>query len=252
MVDSKEYIEKIVNRKIECKFLVIEQKLRNSFQEMKKDNDSIKQKLQDIEKVFEKSNINRELSKIRESFSKETEDLNKNLSEYKRKLNLLDSKISKKDIKSEVKKEIYPLFNNKLIDSNEKQRKDIQTEIQETKDLFRDQIDTQNILIERASEKLEREFSDFKKEIEKDFSKFNRRNDRNIRKLRGEVSYLKRNRNITLKEEKAKLDIKEEKQKNNTKKLKQEKPIKKLPVSTQNKKSIFSRILDSLADEDSK
>jgi DNA repair exonuclease SbcCD ATPase subunit len=149
-----------IHKQIENKFFLIEKRLKNSFQAIKKDNDSIKGKIQILEDSCKELDI-------KQDFEAEITELKKGLSENKEKTNSLESKISKKDIKEQVKKEIFPIFETKLKSFAKKEK------------------------IDSELNKLRDSFEELKKANEKNLIELDRKNREEIKKLKKQISYLK-------------------------------------------------------------
>jgi DNA repair exonuclease SbcCD ATPase subunit len=167
-----------IHQQIENKFSLIERRLKNSFQAIKKDNNSIKEKIQVLEDFYKKLDFNKELEKIKQS-------LEKDILENKEQTNLLKLKISKKDIKEEIKKEIFPIFENKLKVFVKKEK--IDSELNNLRDSFEEKINNEDVLIK----KIQDNFEELKKENEKNLIELDRKNKEEIKKLKKQISYLK-------------------------------------------------------------
>lgn len=172
MEDMKDY----VNEQIEKKFLIIDKKLKNSFQEMKKDNDLIKEKLSVVEAYPEKINENKvelvtvsqkiselsiRLSKAEESNSKDKETLKVRVEEIEKKISQrLESEV--KRAKEEMSKN--GLENSRKIEEFEGKIKDLSNELR--KDIFREldkEVDEKFLRFSKKADEVKSNLNSIKK-----------------------------------------------------------------------------------------
>jgi hypothetical protein len=134
-----EQVKKYLDERIDQKFNLIEDKLRNSFQAMKKDNEFIKDKIKELGESVASSNsarVFREFDKFRADvkvdFNEIKGNVEKSISEFKKndvsplkeEFGALKKEISKQNVKNEIKgqlrKEIYSEFEKKIDNKFEK------------------------------------------------------------------------------------------------------------------------------------
>ncbi len=161
--------EKIVDSKIEDHFRVIEFKLRNSFQAIKKDNDLIKAKISELNGLFDRSNfkkisvefqkLKKEVSESLDKIRKENkEDISKFAQAELRPIKESLSKLDKKNIKKSLQKEISYLLDKK-VDSKfdtfkkrtEQIRKELNSLVKEGSESIKDLSDKQKSFVIRAN-----------------------------------------------------------------------------------------------------
>jgi len=206
MEQAKRYLDE----RIEEKFKLVEDKLRNSFQAIKKDNEFIKNKIKELGENIDRSNsakvfteldkfkaeVKIDLNQIAEQISNSTaelkdieiEPINEDIKQIKRELNKKDIR---NDIRDQLRKEIYAEFEKKINNEFEKfsdTTKDIKQNVSAYKKEVLNRVDY-------ATENLEETSNGLKQIIEEEKEAFARtvksRNDsleREFSKLKDKIS----------------------------------------------------------------
>lgn len=249
MVNTKEFVEKIVEEKLKERVNLIEEKLRNSFKLVKQDNLEIKEKLNELKGIFSKTNFNERIDSIKKEVDKNINLINEKINQNEEKVSSLEKEISKQNIKREIERSLFSVLNKK-IEVNyskqkavlEKQVRDIESEIKMMRNAFREEMDSKernflylreelNKRLEELSFKIstlkdellnffEKKFDEEKNSINKRFDEEKENFDKKIASINGRIGNLNKN-------------------------------LKNKEVSEKNKKekkNIFSKIVDSLAD----
>jgi len=231
-------IQKIIYSKIDERFNLIENKLRNSFSAVKANDEDVKKKLEELSNVIKNS-----------TFSKDIADLNKKVQTNNESFSKFKKEMARDSLKREVVKEVMPLFNEKIDVGlklvkleNKEMRKDFSdfkkkwenateaklnagleemranfasldkkavSEMRTLKSSTKRAISDQNGLIDQYSAKLENysaeletEYAKSKKEIsssvERKIRDYKNASDAEVAKLTGQMAYLKGRVNSTL------------------------------------------------------
>ena len=179
---------------IDRKFQVIEDKLRNSFQAIKKDKEEMEKKISVLSSNLNKIGSGEEIGELRAYFQKEINFLKEKVSENAEKTEKLDSKIDKTDIKSNVRKEIEPIFDKKIEKQREKSQEEkekLEKRIKELENEFNSDIRQQELNTERTIDKIENSLRKLQEEFERKISNSEKKNLEEIKTLKRQIVYLK-------------------------------------------------------------
>jgi DNA repair exonuclease SbcCD ATPase subunit len=243
---------------IERKFESIEDKLRNSFQAIKKDKEKLEKELSSLQDQLNNMSYSKEISELRVYFQKEINLLKERVFDAEDKTKKLDSKLDKQDLKGSVKRELESIFDKKFDKELERQRNKVEDEkneilvkIKQLEKSFDGEIRNQESKtdrsIQQAQDSLEKLQVDFKRKI----ADSRQESLDEIQSLKRQIAYLK---GRVGKEQEAKptqpnvfsrlVDgLADEEVK--VKKI-VTKPLKKTVKS--NKKGFLTKVVDSLAD----
>jgi myosin heavy subunit len=265
-----EHLNEGINNRIEEKFNLIENKLRNSFQAIKQDNDFIKKKIQELNILFETGNT----SKVLTDFNKLRAETNLDFADLKK---TLTSNIEslKKNIKEEVKtslrKEVYSEFEKKIdkkFEKFEKTSKNTKDDFSFHKKDIQKQVDCMGKRVNDFQDSLNRNLEDKKTEtvnqvktqnssLKRDVSNWKRyfseridsdlkARDEKITKLEHQIAYLK-GRIKSNSEQEYTIEVTKE-DKNKVKNKKSE--DKNLTEKRNRLREMFANVVNSLADPD--
>jgi Fe-S cluster biosynthesis and repair protein YggX len=163
MVGTREYMEELVDKRIEKKFLLVEEKIRNSFKAMKKDNGLMKQNLTNLQFSLNKFQKDSDLKNFKERFQAELNSLIEKSKKSNNEVEDLLCKFSNKGLREEIGKEIYKNFEKKQGENFSKQKdfiisenKKMKDELNLIKSSFRREIDSYEDALKDFSRKLDK------------------------------------------------------------------------------------------------
>jgi hypothetical protein len=166
-------IREVIDKKIEEKFSIIEIKIKNSFKDLKKDNDEKRKLLKKITGDFKNfseervilSVFNKEISKIQEEIKILKKNLDKDLEEKQllnsRRIESMERKISDRDIKYKVKKLVLEDIKENLQKLTKNQKEELKNESKENSIRISKDLDKYT----DKADYLKKEFSMFKNEF---------------------------------------------------------------------------------------
>lgn len=259
-------VREIINERVEERLAVIEQKLRNSFRNMRIDNEESKKSLKEVidnlqgfsrERVLQ-SVFDEEMKKLREEIKAIKKDLEMDFedkySSSSKRIKSLEKELSDVDLSERVRKSVLKDIEKRLSEILKKQKeklkeiskendKKISKEFDKYKNkaddikkefvMFRNEFVVLRESLDKWKIEIGRELNSLVEEKEETF-------ESRIKDLRNQINSLKARNTILTKE------LNELKGKNSKKLEKQpKKPIKK---KTSNNKTFLSKIVDSLAD----
>lgn len=275
MVNVQEHID----QRIEGRFEIIENKLRNSFQAIKQDNDFIKKKIQELNTIFEGSNSKKvlnEFDKFRGDITIDFNDIKKTLTTD---VSALRKEINKKNIKEDVKttlrKEVYSEFEKRIDKKFEKfencskdiksdftfHKKDIQKQVDCMGERVNDFQDSINKNVELAASTTVKEVKTQNSSLKSDVSKWKKyfseridedlkARDEKITKLERQIAYLKGRINSNSEQEFV-VEVTKEKEVKKSANVKVDQKKNAILEKRTKLREMFANIVNSLADSDS-
>lgn len=275
MVNIQEHID----QRIEGRFEIIENKLRNSFQAIKQDNDFIKKKIQELNTIFENSNSKKvmtDFDKLKSDTTLDFNDLKKTITSNVENLRKeINKKNIKEDVKSTLRKEVYSEFEKRIDKKFEKfencskdikndfsfHKKDIQKQVDCMGERVNDFQDSINKNVEEKAQTTVKEVKTQNSSLKSDVSKWKRyfseridedlkARDEKITKLERQIAYLKGRINSNSDQE---FVVEVSKEKEAKKPTKAVVPNKNNALIEKRMKlrEMFANIVNSLADSDS-
>lgn len=275
MVNIQEHID----QRIEGRFEIIENKLRNSFQAIKQDNDFIKKKIQELNTIFENSNSKKvmtDFDKLKSDTTLDFNDLKKTITSNVENLRKeINKKNIKEDVKSTLRKEVYSEFEKRIDKKFEKfencskdikndfsfHKKDIQKQVDCMGERVNDFQDSINRNVEEKAQTTVKEVKTQNSSLKSDVSKWKRyfseridedlkARDEKITKLERQIAYLKGRINANSDQE---FVVEVTKEKEAKKPAKAVVPNKNNALIEKRMKlrEMFANIVNSLADSDS-
>ncbi len=155
-------LREIINKRIDERISIVENKLRNSFQAMRKDNEQIRNILKDLDERI-KSSSAKSVDSL--EFEKKISELNKTVetkfNENKEDLSKLKKEISKEDLKKNLSKEILNELKPYFSDLSKKQKEEFKELDKDNLKKISKNFDSFN----EKSEDLKKDFLMFKHEF---------------------------------------------------------------------------------------
>jgi hypothetical protein len=185
-----EAVKGYIDEKVEDKFKLIENKLRNSFQAVKEDNELIKEKLKELGEGIEASNSRKvlkdfdkfraevlmDLDQIKDQIKNNAEELRINSivpvkDEVKAMRKELNKKNIKEDVKNQLRKEVLVEFEKKIdnrwkefSEESKEMKKNFNQEAESLRGIFADKVSLVNHEGESLKSAFSRKLSELKKE----------------------------------------------------------------------------------------
>jgi DNA repair exonuclease SbcCD ATPase subunit len=231
---------------IERKFESIEDKLRNSFQGIKKDKEKLEKDIVSLQDQLNNINYNKEISELRVYFQKEINLLKERFFDSEEKTKKLDSKLNKQDLRGSVKKELESIFDKKFDKELKKQKDKVEDEkneillkIKQLEKSFDGEIKSQESRSEKVVDQINSSLEKLQSEFKKKIVDSRQESLDEIETLKHQIAYLKG------KVGKQKTDVSsgvftKNSSDKNSKSLKNS--------STSKKKGFLTKVIDGLAD----
>lgn len=258
MEPVREYLERRVNEK----FNMIEDKLRNSFREIRRDNEIIKDKISALDNNIKNSSYGRllrELDRVKSEMSKNHREIldkiNKEIGELRNNevkkntenIKSIDKELRKDDLKGTIRKDLQKEIDEKLkkdVGNLKEIEKNMKKDISTYKENISSSMTT--IVNERDArmKEIEKELATLSKELKKEISEISKKGIIYIKdSANGKKNDTIKEPPRSLKKEAKKTEKKIEKE-DNKKSGKNNKKVKKLDKQ----ENFFERIINSLAD----
>jgi hypothetical protein len=260
-------MQRVIDSKVDEKFNIVENKLRNSFHAMKNDNELIKSRIKELAELIEKSSANRvlvEMDKLRanvlldnnhvkESLKKSLDDFNqKDITPLRKEVKDLRSEVNRKNLKEDIKNQ---LRKDLLTEFEKKIDKRFEKFDHKTNDVRNDVVEYKKSTFKRAEDlygSFEESSNSLKEALENTNENF-------VRKVRKDSSSLKRDFSSWRKYFDEKIDGKLSEKNERIEKLERQISYLKGRINSlggkevANKKgieSIFGKLMEGLSSED--